>query len=322
MSTAEAGTTGRQDPAAELEQLVLSGAQWLHTHHRHLDPADPLVPTERSAFPEGPLLETVVLCRALRDSALGARMSSFTDDVLDLAERVTHRPETRQRLATHRQLLPYVAHLLALVELGDRMPGFRLPSRPRPATVEDLLRGRPTDWLVELRYALDLTETDWALPPMTDLLSRAGLWSSPDVPEVDDAAVYRLTHLVFYASDFGRRDLSGATEDRQRLLWRRLRCLERHYRARADWDLTAELMLCARAAQGRPDDGPRRPSAAWSHLLQAALPDGAIPGPHYSAGVAHRMPDAARRSVYSFRTNYHTTVVAALAALDALRQCA
>jgi hypothetical protein len=147
---------------------------------------------------------------------------------------------------------------------------------------------------------------------MSQLLITAGTWEVA-AGTTDDATAYTLTHLVFSGSDFGRVPLPGAPDDHRRVL-RRLEALQQRYLDRGDWDLLAELLLCARIA-GRDANAP---SAAWTALLAAVLPDGAVPGPHYDPQTASAMPDPYRRTLYLFRTSYHTALVAALAAVDGL----
>jgi hypothetical protein len=162
--------------------------------------------------------------------------------------------------------------------------------------------------LMDMRHVFDYGGFAHDLPSMGELVSRTMLARRPSLHYFTNADVYCVTHTIFYLTDFGfaplacrdHLDISHARGVVDQLLGLYLRL--------RDWDLTAELMIC-RACLGQP--GGVLGDAGWAGLLGAQLPDGSVPAPGFEPAGPEARRDA---TLYAFEHNYHTTLVAALAA--------
>lgn len=163
--------------------------------------------------------------------------------------------------------------------------------------------------LMDFRHILDNAGIRHSLPPMRELFERTMLARRPPLHYLTSPDVYCLTHTIFYLTDFGFTppdridavELASFRDAVEQLLglYARLR----------DWDLTAELLVCAQCLRADPT---MLQLAAWQGLARAQLEDGSVPAPRYDpdGAEARRSPDR-----YAFEHNYHTTLVSALAAL-------
>ncbi len=160
--------------------------------------------------------------------------------------------------------------------------------------------------LMDLRHVLDYGRFVHSLPSMEELFARTMLAHRPSIHYFTNADAYCVTHTLFYLTDFGFTPLDHPDVSYFREVVDQL--LGLYVRLR-DWDLTAELLICQKCVGwGKGLVG----EAAWDGLLAAQLPDGSIPAPGFEPDGA-----AARRDhiTYAFEHNYHTTLVAALAAI-------
>ncbi|GAB2859511.1 hypothetical protein GCM10022221_68770 [Actinocorallia aurea] len=132
----------------------------------------------------------------------------------------------------------------------------------------------------------------------------AGTWLGrfPEPWHLDYEHAYAVTHTVFYLTNWGLRPshlpsaLAGYLSD-----W--LPCWSQVWCEEKDWDLLGEL-LAVDACLPQPALDER----LWTHLAEAQLPDGSLPGlpPHFGS-YDHQGEDAYLR-------DRHPTAVAALAA--------
>lgn len=135
----------------------------------------------------------------------------------------------------------------------------------------------------------------------------AGSWLSfrPEPWLLSDDAAYAVTHEIFYATDYGNdpAGVSGAMSDYLRLwlpVWLRI------YERRSNFDLFAELLMCAghlRFAEIYEAGLPR--------LLAEQAADGSFPGPVGSA--ANLITSSTPCARAAFLRDYHTTLVSILA---------
>jgi hypothetical protein len=161
---------------------------------------------------------------------------------------------------------------------------------------------------MDLRHVLDHAGIRHALPAMADSLTQTMLARRPPLYYLTSADVYCLTHTIFYLTDFGF-DPVDAIESSALAAYRdTVRQLLGLYVRLRDWDLTAELLICMHCLKS-PECEVR--VAATQALTAAQLDDGSVPAP----GFAPDGKEACRVGAsYAFEHNYHTTLVAALAA--------
>jgi hypothetical protein len=163
--------------------------------------------------------------------------------------------------------------------------------------------------LMDLRQVLDYAGLRHSLPDKNELFARTMLSQRPPLSYLTKADVYCLTHAIFYLTDFGFEPPAAIDPSDRPDFRETIEQLLGLYVRLQDWDLTSELLVCAHCLGSGPTV---LQQAAWEALAAAQLEDGSVPAPKYDAQGAE-----ARRSPgnYAFEHNYHTTLVAALAAL-------
>ncbi|MFE0021742.1 DUF6895 family protein [Amycolatopsis sp. NPDC059021] len=284
--------------------LLDDAVGWLTDRLRWFDPAewDRFLPPR--PFPGGTALELLVLCRVLRRGRF--RDHPLPDKALDLASSIVESPSFVAGLCRADQAFPYHAYLVALLEDAGR---------PAPSARERILdvlaaeagdhegAWRPVQHRLELRYVQELGGFPSRIP---DLIGQSIVAGSPDPLFLRDDEAYALTHVVFYATDFGARPMPDASA-----LTGLLRTLAGSYLTAGNLDLAGEFLLCLTAL------GSSCPVTAHGFrvLSDAQRPDGAVPGPlHDPARWSGLRGDAAE--AYLFGTCHHTTMVAAMAAAE------
>ncbi|QXJ22478.1 hypothetical protein AGRA3207_003481 [Actinomadura graeca] len=297
-------------PAAEADVRDLGerALLWCTQRLPFFDPRRRRPPAAPDAFPEGPLLELVILGRlAAERGGFGPVTRLETDRALDLAAEVFAGPACQERFARVHALFPHYAALAILLERTGRTPVPHLNSylRDRVAAAGGSTHAlaRTAAGLLELRYYLDLGRVEHLLPPVGDLIGRSLLAERLSLCHLSDLDAYAITHVIFAVTDMGARPYPrGETVGNARAL---VRLLLAEYVAWRNWDLTAELLLCWRAL-GLPPDG--LTDVAWRCLQGAQHPDGLVPGPHHD-------PRDGGAPGQVFATCYHTTLVTAMAAI-------
>jgi len=162
---------------------------------------------------------------------------------------------------------------------------------------------------MDLRHVLDHAGIQHSLPTMAESFAQTMLAQRPPLHYLTSADVYCLTHTIFYLTDFGFDPVDGikSTElDAYRGMVEQLLGLQVRLR---DWDLAAELLICTYCLKSPSSEVQ---SAAMRALTAAQLVDGSVPAPRFDP----KGEDARRAGAsYAFEHNYHTTLVAALAAI-------
>ena len=318
-----AGTALDEEEAA---RRVLTGAlEWFEAHLDWFAPRrwEEFLP--RRPFRPGPLLELLGLVRVLDRAGILPVTAPLSSRALDLAEETVREAEFAHGLRRGDAYFPYHLNLTALLEiLGRPYPELR-------AACQALLAAdagghcrpyRPVLSRIELRYFVDRGgfAAPGPLPGLGPLYRESIAARGPDVLQLTDSETYALTHVLFYATDFGRRGLpcrGGAVTPVREAV----RVLTGVHLARGSLDLLAELLLCDTVlgegtAQAPP--GPRHGSgtlrrAGWNALAAAQRPDGAVPGPVHRPGILAGLAGD-KATAYLFGTCYHTTLASALAA--------
>lgn len=272
-------------------------------------------------FPCGPLAELLVLCRILRRGH--HRDHPLRQRALDLAVRQADTPAFADGLSRSDLAFAYHVYLVAL--LHDE--GFVLP-RARTAIQTQLDLGcgdhtapsRGVQQLLELSYILDLGRFRTDLPGASELVPRSIAADPPSPLWARDDEAYAVTHVIFYATDFGARPMPPVPR-----LTAFCRTLLGTYLAHRNLDLAGEFLLCldalaptdTTATHTTVTDTTVLSSHGWHVLAGMQELDGAVPGPLFDPTRAGGL-DGERAEAYRFGTCHHTTMVTALAA--AVRQ--
>lgn len=304
-------------PAPDEPTLLDRILDWLATNIDWFAPTrwDAFFPPRE--FPGTTILELLLLCRTLRRSPRAAGAEHLIDSALGIAQDVVDSPEFLANLYRIDMRFPYHVWLLALLErLGRDVSGLR-------CVVQDLIDSREgdatgRDWpcvnVLELRYVLDLVEVTSALPTLPELYAECAI-SRADPLHVTENEAYGVTHVLFYTTDFGTEPL--ACDDVEKTRLRDLvRVLLGSYLATDHFDLSAEFLLCAELVGAGSDELVRH---GWRRMAGVQREDGAVPGPPYQPAVLAER-SGVRADAYVFRTCYHTTLVAALAAAERERR--
>jgi len=279
---------------------VLDGARgWID---RHLEHFDPFKDGELSGLCEIPLTELALL------------------ELLDAGGAVTpDEPRRRRRLellasaqsaAAYRER-PFrepetlVSHLLVAAALSA---AGRADAPLDAAAIARLVRAStltvpalPPHRTMELRHALDLCGIAHEMPSYAALFRATLAAHAPNPIFMSNPEAYILTHVVFYATDLGRRAPLGIDARERARLGRLAERLLGMYLAVGNWDLSAELIFtsrCLGTANAFADAG-------WRCIADAQTPDGGVPGTRWRSGLE---PDD------DTATRYHTTLVTAIAA--------
>lgn len=296
------------------EALAGSCVGWLTRNLEWFDPRRWEQHLPRRRFPASPLLELAVLLRCLARGPFAELATPLTEAGMDLAERVSRRPEFRAGLLGADATFPYHAYLVCVLADSGRDTGSLLGAVRSvvDANIGDVVSAdRPTLTRMELRYALDLGNVACTLPTLGELYP-GSIVATRDTPLfLGDDEAYAVTHVLLYLSDFGSRPITLDAAERERvreLVLVMLAC----YLARGNLDLAGELLLCAEALGAHGRDLVEH---GWQSLAAARRPDGAVPSPLYDAETASTV-DGDRADAYTFGTCFHTTMVTAMAASE------
>ncbi|PWV48521.1 DUF6895 family protein [Nocardiopsis sp. L17-MgMaSL7] len=304
----------RSARSVEAPRLDVDAAlAWLEANMAWFEPERWERHLPRRTFPGTPVLELLVLLRVLRRGNRGGDADRLAGPALEIGRSITDRPRWLEELRGGGALFPHVLWLVALIEELDSarglVPSARFAAELAIATGAGNVNGRyrPPASALELGYVLELAGMDADQPSIPSLLAACEPHLDADHCHMSDGDIYGVTHIMFYATDFGARPAGGP--DRTRTVLRLLgSCL-----ARSDNDLTAELLACADYLGAG-----NHPLALHGHarLSAAQRPDGSVASLLYNARVAERATGEPGRA-YAFGTCYHPTITAAMAAMAA-----
>jgi hypothetical protein len=161
---------------------------------------------------------------------------------------------------------------------------------------------------LELRYILEAGGFTFSLSSYRALY-RASVTAKPINPiYVTDFDAYSLTHTLFYCSDFGNREVTGASPEQIRCVSRTIEALLGMYTVRGNWDLVAELLLCCHCVKKTSS---LLYAVTLEELIKAQWDSGVVPGPNYNPEKQRVLPDDEKQN-YVFEECYHTTLVSGL----------
>lgn len=299
-------------PPADLLPRCLS---WVESHLDWFTPEVWNAHYPPQQVPTQTVLELLLLCRVLERGPQAAETRPLVESARTLAHDQVVQPWFAAGLEQPDPNLPYTIWLLGLLPPdGDGVPVLR-------ERVQQLLNrhGRGLlafDWPVtsqiELGYACWSGGFAADLPDFAELRGESA-YLGRDPALVSEPEAYAVTHELLYAGDLGGRPLPVGSAARLRITGL-VDSLLAGAVADAQLDLTAELLHC-RLLTGAPGDD-QLWERGWQAVAAAQLGLGAIPGPPYRAEIAAEQPPDKTES-YEFRTCYHTTLVAAMAAAAA-----
>ncbi|MFI2261570.1 DUF6895 family protein [Streptomyces tubercidicus] len=303
MNTKQPGDGSSQRRAVETRAVA-----WLAARRPLIDPDE--AATDRVLFARKALIETAFLV------GLRARLDPEPLDgdyaaLLDQVEGIAARPSYRELIARDEAaLLLYAGTYAALRLCGREDPEFRRLITQAAAGGYAAVFERIPYRQLDLLHTLELCGVPHTLPAIDQVLPFTLLCNRPNVIKLTDRDIYAITHTIFYATDFGLReprwpqgfDPGAAVELLEALLELTL--------GQGNADLVGEL-LCCLLCLGVRDSGEAR--RAWEFLTAVQEADGRVNGP---AGVVHPgLADGDDDAYRHWATGYHTTIVAALAAL-------
>ncbi|MEV7684217.1 hypothetical protein AB0O64_37660 [Streptomyces sp. NPDC088341] len=280
---------------------------WLAARRTLIDPGN--------AGPDGVLFARKALIETAFLVGLRARLDPDPLDgdyaaLLDQVQDITARPSYRELIARDEAaFLLYAGTYAALRLCGRDDPEFRRIVERIAASGYATVFERIPYRQLDLLHTLYLCQIEHSLPALDDVLPFTLLCNSPNAIKLTDNDIYAITHTIFYATDFGLRvprwphgfDPGEAVELLEALL--------SLTRGRENADLVGELLCCLLCLGVRESEEAER---AWNFIASVQEPDGRVNGPR---GVVHPKLADGDDAYQHWATGYHTTIVAALAAL-------
>jgi hypothetical protein len=251
------------------------------------------------------LLQLGLLCHYWQRSAPA---DTVPREVTSVVEEVWQRPDFPRRLSVDpRHARQFLLTYAALAPAGIA-PRQRRTVLSRLDADGYLAPRRKSPYLhLAARFYADLAGVRHRLASYEELYAESSLAGAADLP-VAGLDACRITHTVFYLSDFGLGVPRLGEADRQQAL-RIVERLTDHCVRRGDWDYAAKLVLaqhCLGADPLRTASG----AAGLRMLARVQSPDGAIPGKSAAERAA-----ATATPVEFFRKSYQATLVTALTTL-------
>lgn len=300
-------TTQPGDGSSQRRAVETRAVAWLAARRSLIDPAE--AAADRVLFARKALIETAFLV-GLRARLDPEPLDEAYSVLLDQVEKVAARPSYRELIARDEAaLLLYAGTYAALRLCGREDPEFRQLITQAAAGGYAAVFERIPYRQLDLLHTLELCGVAHPLPDVADVLPFTLLCNEPNVVKLTDRDIYAVTHTLFYATDFGLRepdwppgfDPAAAVELLEALLVLTL--------DQGNADLAGELLCCLLCLGVRDSVEARR---AWAFLMATQEDDGRVNGP---AGVVHPGLADGDDAYRHWATGYHTTIVAALAAL-------
>ncbi|MFI1167017.1 DUF6895 family protein [Streptomyces sp. NPDC020801] len=280
---------------------------WLAARRAMLDPRN--AQPDTVLFTRKALIETAFLA-GLRARLDDAPLDGDYAAILEQVEDVASQPSYREMIARDETaLLLYAGTYAALRLCGREDPEFRRIIQQSVDGGYAAVFERVPYRQLDLLHTLYLCGIEHDLPAMDTVLPFTLLCRRPDVLKLADRDIYAITHTIFYATDFGRREPvwprgyspGGAAEVLEALLVLA--------EARANADLVGELLCCLYCLGVNDSEAAER---AWAFLESVQEDNGRVNGPE---GIIHPGLDSGDDAFRHWAEGYHTTIVTALAGL-------
>jgi len=321
----------RQEVGELMADAAAKALGWVQGHREDFNPlAHASVP--RLKFAIKAAAELALLCSIACTRRRGCGIhQAYRDLAAELWHGFFVHEPTREYLLDNPTGLPLLSLYSALYRCGYDDASYR-------SRLIELLRDgyvaageRPPAGQLDFLYGLQVAgfeyRSHWAGGLELSLESgyrRSLLSSRPSVYHLTTPDVYAMTHVAFFATDFGAAlpDFFSA-DDREYFDAAMPRLLEFYVR-KGNWDLTAELLIVLRCLGVSSD---REVHEGWLLMLAAQNADGGFPGPvtdeirgygeeqgpaAAGSGVAPGEPSVDGNWI-DFRDNYHTTLAVLLA---------
>ena len=198
---------------------------------------------------------------------------------------------------------PSAIGYLALRATGERIGCFEYTlKRLHSGGFPDCLEIEPYRE-IELKYMLWKSGLRRSRPGLERSFRATTLGRGGNPIYLSNSEVYSITHTLLYLTDFAG-PCTNFHEDERLNAIEITRALLTHFWRMQDWDLTSELLLNLVALDCADD---RCFASAFRAVSSALRPDGAVPGPHFSASHPESKDDT-----WIFKQCYHTTLVSLL----------
>jgi hypothetical protein len=162
---------------------------------------------------------------------------------------------------------------------------------------------------MDLSYTLGKAHINHNIPTLSKLYWDTLLSRNPHPLFLSTDDVYDITHVIFYLSDFGFKNIRAIDGHRVAEIQWIISTLVALYLQVRNWDILAELLISCHCLQFYP-----RPlyEVAWASLLSSQRSDGSFSGPLFIENNLEGMNFLQSRQ-HIFSHNYHTTLVTAMA---------
>ncbi|MCR8578289.1 DUF6895 family protein [Streptomyces sp. Isolate_219] len=302
MNTTQPGDGSSQRRAVETRAVA-----WLAARRTLIDPAE--AAPGRVLFARKALIETAFLV-GLRARLAPEALDGDYSTLLDQVEEIAARPSYRELIARDEAaLLLYAGTYAALRLCGREDPDFRQLITQAAAGGYAAAFERVPYRQLDLLHTLELCDVPHTLPAVDDVLPFTLLCNRPNVLKLTDRDIYAITHTIFYATDFGLREPRWPGDFDPAAVVELLEALLVLTLGQQNADLVGELLCCLLCLGVRDSEEGRR---AWEFLTAVQEADGRVNGP---PGVVHPGLADGDDAYRHWATGYHTTIVAALAAL-------
>lgn len=168
----------------------------------------------------------------------------------------------------------------------------------------------PSSQKMDLCYTLTKGGFKHAFPKLKELYEKTILSKNPPILHIPLDDIYAITHIIFYLTDFGfaKSDLIP-TKDLESIKWV-ITNLIGFSILQKNWDTLGELLLCCDLMDYYPSP---LYELGWEKIINSQLSDGCVPSPFFEIKKYENMDETTKKAYY-FEQNYHSTLVAAIAA--------
>ncbi len=307
-----------QTSLRQLRTFVRRAMGWIE---RHLDEFDPFFYVGGYEMKNGQRLgELGILLRTL--TSLDSRHGSpEARQIVRLLQRVQRRRDYADRL------MRSPAELILFAEVYASLKAAGIDSPEQHALIQRAIDAGYLQFTERLPHRMMdvvscLQEGGFRhpLPTLRELLKVSVLARVPCPMSLNEDALYFLTHIIMFITDFGARPARILSRGFSVAVKPALdamivdMCQEHH------WDLLAELLLCHDCLGLPHDDTYLR---GWSDLIGMQRGDGSIPGPEWAMKLHQEVAqpaDAPPRENFAFTHYYHTTLVSVIAGCARLKR--
>jgi len=286
----------------DLELVESRALDWIESSLGFFDPLTHVSP-KRTVFVMKGAAEVALLCSlALRDRRR-PRYAALAEHIFGIFRNEAVQEHLIRNPASVPSLGFYAT--LRLCGFEDLRYRSRLEALLRSGYLDATERAPST----ELDFIHSRQQAGFPAPDTADVYRRTLTGHHPPLDPLTNDDVYTITHTIFFTTDFGRIDPPFFSDDDRRWFRFALPRLTAFYLRRADWDLSAELLITL-AATGTTDV----PEfvRGWELLLKVQNEDGSYDGPVDKLKEVNAAP-AVEPEWAIFRDNYHTTLAVLLA---------